>query len=101
MGRWNSYVVKPALSLSRILPGDIPLTVPAVSLVVTNIITVVLAIVQHWDLSTVIFIYWAQSIIIGFYSVITILTTEAASLGISTGTSPIFLKYMWLGKLPV
>jgi hypothetical protein len=91
--------MKPFPLVSRIVPGDPPLTMPGMSLLFANGITIAFAILQHWDLATVMFIYWAQSIIIGFFAVITILTTDAASFGFSSGTNPVFLNYMWLGKL--
>ena len=33
----------------------------------SNLITIVFALVFHWEISELIWIYWAQSIIIGFY----------------------------------
>jgi hypothetical protein len=61
--------------LSRILPGAIPDTMPVLSLLLVNIITIILAVLQHWDVATVLFVYWLQSIIIGFFTVILLLTS--------------------------
>ena len=71
--------------LSRILPGEITVTPPVISLLFANIVTIVLAIVQHWDLATVMFIYWAQSIIIGIFTVIALLSADNASLASDLG----------------
>ena len=43
------------------------------SLLLVNGIIIVLAVSQGWDLGTTIFVYWAQSIIIGFFTVVRIL----------------------------
>lgn len=60
--------------ISRIFPGEPDLNVPLISLIAANIITIVLAIIQNWDVATVMFIYWVQSIIIGLFTVISLLT---------------------------
>lgn len=38
----------------------------AISLVVSNLVTIIVAVVDDWDLSDVMWIYWSQSIVIGF-----------------------------------
>ena len=63
---------------SRVLPGDLIHNFPVVSLILANLVTIVLAILGNWDLATVMFIYWAQSIIIGIFSVISILGADTA-----------------------
>jgi len=68
------------IPVSRILPGEIAFTPPVISLLFANLVTIVLAIVQHWDLATVMFIYWAQSIIIGIFTVISLLGADTAVL---------------------
>jgi len=40
---------------------------PLFSLIVTNIIVIILAIVQNWDYPTLIYLYLAQSVIIGIF----------------------------------
>ena len=58
---------------SRVLPGDLIYNTPVISLIVANLITIILAILGNWELATVMFIYWAQSIIIGFFTVMSLL----------------------------
>ena len=43
------------------------------SLVLSNAFTVLLAVIQRWDLLSIMLIYWCQSVIIGFFNVIRIL----------------------------
>ena len=69
----------PAL-VTRILPGDVIHNFPVISLIVANLVTIVLAILGNWDLATVLFIYWSQSIIIGIFTVISILGADNATL---------------------
>lgn len=59
--------------ISRVLPGDLIYSIPVISLIAANLITIILAVLGNWDLATVMFIYWAQSIIIGFFTVMNIL----------------------------
>lgn len=42
-------------------------------LLASNIITIILAVVQHWSLLTVMWIYWCQSVIIGVFNFVRIL----------------------------
>lgn len=37
-------------------------------LIISNLITIVLALVENWDLQTVLLIYWSQSVIIGYFN---------------------------------
>jgi hypothetical protein len=67
-------------ALSRVLPGKDTTDSSLAALLVANIITIVLAVLENWDLATVLFIYWAQSIIIGLFAVITILSADSATL---------------------
>ena len=73
--------------LSRILPGEFDLTPPVISLLSANLITIVLAIAGNWDASEVIFIYWAQSVIIGIFTVITILGADTAAISAAMNRS--------------
>jgi len=59
--------------ISRVLPGDFVLSTPILSLIFANIVTIIMAILGNWDLATVMFIYWMQSIIIGFFTLMGIL----------------------------
>ena len=47
-----------------------------IALLLTNILTIILAIYEKWDFMTILWIYWSQSIIIGFFNVIKILTLK-------------------------
>ncbi|MBI2338401.1 hypothetical protein HYU95_04425 [Candidatus Daviesbacteria bacterium] len=51
----------------------------SVSLLITNFIVIVLAIIQKWDISTVLWVYWMQSIIIGFFQFLRILSLRKFS----------------------
>jgi hypothetical protein len=62
----------------RIVPADFDLTPPVATLLAANLITIVLAVAGGWDLASVLFIYWAQSIIIGIFTIITLLTAGMA-----------------------
>ncbi|MDP3973751.1 MAG: DUF6498-containing protein [Candidatus Daviesbacteria bacterium] len=47
-----------------------------ISLLFSNILVVILAVVQKWEISTVLWVYWMQSIIIGFFQFIRILSLK-------------------------
>jgi hypothetical protein len=67
--------------LSRVQQGDLIHNFPVISLIAANVITIALAILGNWDLATVMFIYWAQSIIIGVFTVISLLGVDTKALG--------------------
>lgn len=52
-----------------------------VFLLLSNLITLILALVQHWNVITVLIIYVIQSIIIGFFTFIKILTWNPGPKG--------------------
>jgi hypothetical protein len=55
---------------------------PAVySILIPNLVTMFFAIWQNWDVATIVLVYWAQSIIIGFFFCITLLTLKLEDLG--------------------
>jgi len=66
--------------------GQQPLSRPLVSLVVANLATIILALLQDWDVGTVIFIYWFQSVVIGIFTIAQILTFPAAGVRASGGS---------------
>jgi len=68
------------LCFSRILPGDLIHNVPVISLIFANIVTIVLAFLGNWDVATVMFVYWAQSVIIGLFTVVSILSADSSAL---------------------
>lgn len=60
------------------------------SLIVTNLIVIVLAVIQKWDFPTLLYIYIAQTYIIGIFYFIGILTKKKVTThGISINNSPI------------
>lgn len=50
-----------------------------VILILANILTIVFAVVQKWDIGDVVWIYWTQSIIIGFFHFFYILSQKQFS----------------------
>jgi len=50
------------------------------SLIFANVVTIMLAILGNWDLTTVLFIYWSQSVIIGLFAVISMLGADTVTL---------------------
>lgn len=48
----------------------------AIALILANVLTIVFAVVQKWDITDVIWIYWAQSLIIGLFNFLRILDLE-------------------------
>ena len=51
----------------------------ALFLVLSNIFTIVIALLSHWRLSDVMWIYWGQSVVIGFFNFIRILCLKEFS----------------------
>ncbi|MBI2593474.1 hypothetical protein HYW44_02420 [Candidatus Daviesbacteria bacterium] len=47
-----------------------------ISLLFSNIIIIILAVAQKWDVATVLWVYWMQSIIIGFFQFLRILSLK-------------------------
>lgn len=48
----------------------------SISLFASNIIVIILSLVQRWDITTVLWVYWMQSIIIGFFQFLRILNLK-------------------------
>lgn len=46
----------------------------AAALIVTNLAVIVVAIVQRWEIGTVLWIYWSQSVIIGLFQFVKIVS---------------------------
>lgn len=67
------------------IPGGFQFTPPVVSLVFANFITILLAVTGNWDVLTVIFIFWAQSLIIGFFSAVSLLFADTDLLAVEMG----------------
>jgi hypothetical protein len=93
-------------SLGRIVPGDLSGNPTLLSLLTANLITIVLAVLENWDLATILFIYWAQSVIIGIFTFITLLTADTSALAAdmgkaqaAAGGSPVAgERYVWFYK---
>ena len=66
--------------LSRFLSQEYSLTPPLISLLSANLVTIVLAIAGNWDAGSVIFIYWVQSVIIGIFTVASIIGADTLAI---------------------
>lgn len=51
----------------------------SISLILSNLIVIILAMVQKWEVSTVLWVYWMQSVIIGFFQFLRILSLKKFS----------------------
>jgi len=51
----------------------------ALSLIISNLVIILLAVVQKWDISVLMWIYWCQSVIIGFSNFARILSLQEFS----------------------
>lgn len=73
------------LQLARLIPTGFEFTPPVVSLIIANAVTILLAVIGHWDVLTVIFIFWLQSLIIGFFSAVSLLFADTALIAAEMG----------------
>lgn len=64
---------------------------PLIALLVANGITLVLAVVQQWELGTVLLIYWCQSVTIGLFTFIRILGAKEPTGGEGSPVRRLFL----------
>lgn len=55
---------------------EIPTDSSVISLLFSNILIIILAIVQRWEITTILWTYWEQSIIIGFFNFLRILSLK-------------------------
>ena len=102
----DTNVMEFPVIITKVLPGDLIHNFPLISLIFANLVTIVLAILGNWDLATVMFIYWAQSIIIGIFTVISLLGADTASLGADLqkpidergGSEKITPRFIWSYK---
>ncbi len=77
---------------------------PVISLILANGITIALAVIENWDLATVMFIYLAQSIIIGFFTIVSMLTADTKTLAAEmehpirehSGTGMVTHRFAWI-----
>ncbi|MFH0978708.1 MAG: DUF6498-containing protein [Candidatus Woesearchaeota archaeon] len=75
-------------------------------LLVSNLGTIIIALVQSWDLTTLMWVYWSQSIIIGFFSVLRMITlskfsTEQFTINGKSGSSELKTKVFMSGFFAV
>jgi hypothetical protein len=66
--------------VSRFLPGEYRLTPPVFALLSANLFTIILAIAGNWDAATTIFIFWAQSVIIGIFTIASIIGADTMAI---------------------
>jgi hypothetical protein len=68
------------------------------TLLVSNLVTAYLAVTQHWPLVNLLWVYWFQSVTIGLFTVLRIITTKNDAVAQmidkehSTNSNPIVLK---------
>jgi Family of unknown function (DUF6498) len=92
--------------ISRVFPGDLVYNTPVLSLIGANLVTIIMAILGNWDLATVMFIYWMQSIIIGFFMVMSLLMVTAppetpvreTPVQQPGGPPTIYIQNLWVAK---
>jgi hypothetical protein len=60
--------------------AHLPLSTPLLSLVAANVVTIALALFEQWDLGAVLFIYWFQSVTIGVFTALSILSIDSGEL---------------------
>jgi len=59
-------------------------------LILSNIVLIIFALVENWNLITIMYIYWCQSIIIGFFTFLKMLTLKNYSTeGVNYNTMPV------------
>jgi len=68
----------------KIDPGSVPTAGPLgdsslVGLVIANLVVIVIALVLKWDLGPLMWIYWGQSVIIGFFNFLKMITLRQFS----------------------
>jgi hypothetical protein len=74
----NNPIMQCPPPVSRVLDGDLIHNFPVISLIFANLVTIVLAILGNWDLATVMFSYWLQSVIIGVFAAISLISVGTA-----------------------
>jgi hypothetical protein len=68
-------VAAPDISLRRIVHA-IRVDASCRSLLIVNAIAIVCAVIEKWDLSTVMVIYWCQNIVIGLFNILRIMSVR-------------------------
>ncbi len=62
--------------LARILPRRADLSTPVVALVVANVVPLVGVILFGWSAGEIVFLYWAENVIVGFWNLMRMLTAR-------------------------
>lgn len=61
-----------------------------IALILSNLLTIALAVTYNWSLLTIMLIYWSQSVIIGIFNVLKILSLkEFSTQGVRIGNKPV------------
>ena len=50
-----------------------------ISLLISNVAVIILAVIEKWDAATILWVYWMQSVIIGFFQFVRILSLKKFS----------------------
>jgi hypothetical protein len=66
--------------ISRVLPFEPELTPPVFALLSANLLTIILAIIGNWDAASTILIFWAQSVIIGIFTIASIIGADTLAI---------------------
>lgn len=84
----SCFVPKDSKSIGQEKPHKAPkinirtvfrLNISTIILLIANIVTIVFAIIHRWDIGDVIWIYWAQSVIIGVFHIFLIMSLKQFS----------------------
>lgn len=68
------------------------------SLLFSNLFTIAIALLEHWNLRTVLFIYWGQNIIVGFFNVLRLLHIKKFNPGEDASrTFPLAVRFVPAG----
>lgn len=73
------------MKLSRFFRFDMS----TIGLIIANIVTIIVAVVQKWNVIEVMWVYWAQSIIIGFFHLLKLWDSTKSSYKLPI---PFFLR---------
>lgn len=68
-----------------------PFDSSALGLLISNVVVIILSITGDWSFKQILWVYWSQSIIIGFFHFFRLLSVNKFSLGgfsVYTGTNP-------------
>ncbi len=64
---------------STLSAGQIPANRSTLVLLLSNLLTIAMALIQGWDVSILMWIYWGQSVVIGYFNVHRIMDLEQFS----------------------